>query len=128
MTSHLWSGTVSDDHEMPALVRWKRQSAAAGGSGEDVTKQQLGTLDKLKEGLQHEVDVIGNATGLKGWQIMLIIVVVAILICGLCGWCVFRFFRKKRKANKGTTGYCNQSFYAASLTSKTYPALPDKGN
>lgn len=84
---------------MPALERWKRQSAVGGG--EDVTKQQLGTLDKLKEGLQHEVDVIGNATGLKGWQIMLIIVVVAVLICGLCGWCVFRFFRKKRKANKG---------------------------
>ena len=104
MTIHevLWSvgdGSLAGTAE---LVRRKRQNSQEGGDS-DVTRKQVGTLDKIKEGFKHEVEVIGDATGLKGWQILLIILIVTLLFCGLCGWCVFRFFKKKRKANKGIT-------------------------
>ena len=66
-------------------------------------------MDKIKDGLKHEMDEFGAATGLQGWQVMALVVILVILVIGLCGWCVFRFFRKKRKAKKGelTRGYEN---------------------
>ena len=67
----------------------------------DVTREKVGTMDKIKDGLKHEMDEFGAATGLQGWQVMALVVTLVILIIGLCGWCVFRFFRKKRKAKKG---------------------------
>ena len=73
----------------------------------DVTREKVGTMDKIKDGLKHEMDEFGAATGLQGWQVMALVVILVILVIGLCGWCVFRFFRKKRKAKKGeeTRGY-----------------------
>jgi len=84
-----------------ALQRSKRQAAVATP---DVTREKVGTMDKIKDGLKHEMDEFGAATGLQGWQVMALVVILVILVIGLCGWCVFRFFRKKRKAKKGEGG------------------------
>ena len=55
----------------------------------------------MKTEVDHDVDLIADKTGMKGWQVLSIFIIVVLAVVGLVGWCVWRFFRKKRKGKDG---------------------------
>lgn len=73
---------------------WKRDT-------EEAEEDKEGFIEKVKTEVDHDVDLIADKTGMKGWQVLSIFIVVVLAVVGLVGWCVWRFFRKKRKGKDG---------------------------
>jgi len=72
---------------------WKREA--------DNEKDEKGIIKKIKDEVDHEVDVVADKTGMKGWQVLAIFVIIVLAVVGLVGWCIWRFFKKKRKGKDG---------------------------
>jgi len=73
---------------------WKREA-------ENEKSNKKGIGQKIKEEIDHEVDVVADKTGMKGWQVLALFIIVVLAIIGLVGFCVWRFFKKKRKGKDG---------------------------
>ena len=54
-------------------------------------------LDKIKDEVDKDVDLVADKTGMKGWQVLAIFILVAVGLIVFIGWCVWRFCRKKRR-------------------------------
>ena len=72
---------------------WKRDTKSE--------KEDKGFVKKIKDEIDHDVDVVADKTGMKGWQVLALFIVVVLAIIGLVGWCIWRFFKKKRKGKDG---------------------------
>jgi len=77
---------------------WKR---GAKNEGEE---EKEGIIQKVKDEVNREADIVADKTGMKGWQVLAIFVIIVLALLGLIGWCVWRFFRKKRKGKDGKDG------------------------
>ena len=74
---------------------WKR---GAKNEGEE---EKEGIIQRVKNEVNREADIVADKTGMKGWQVLAIFVIIVLALLGLIGWCVWRFFRKKRKGKDG---------------------------
>ena len=73
---------------------WKREA-------ENEKNSKKGIGQRIKDEIDHEVDVVADKTGMKGWQVLALFIIVVLAIIGLIGWCVWRFFKKKRQGKDG---------------------------
>ena len=60
-------------------------SGSAAITKTEVTDEDPGALAKINAELQRDVDLISDKTGLKGWQVMVILAIAALVILGLIG-------------------------------------------